>query len=122
MIMKAVVGDCRGYQLMLGAQALELAVENMHRMQQIFRNSNTLSKLILGEPTVKRLMLIDGTTFFVMPRRAAMIRGWPRLKYAFLDEAAHYGLLDDEEFLAATYSRLANTQGYLDERRGAGAW
>jgi hypothetical protein len=35
------------------------------------------------------------------------------VKYAFLDEAAHSGFLDDEKVLSATTSRLANTGGYL---------
>lgn len=72
----------------------------------------------LLRPLIKRRMqtrldLWNGTEYIVMPRSAEARRGWPRLKYAFLDEAGHYGLLDDEPFLAATTSRLANTNGYL---------
>lgn len=114
MVLKATVGDCKGYQLMLGAQDVNLAIENMSRLQRIFEESKILNKFVRGQPTRKRLYLVDGTTFFVMPRRAAALRGWPLVKYIFYDEAAHYGLLDDEDFLAAGYARLANTQGYLD--------
>jgi len=65
-------------------------------------------------PTTKEtLELKDGTKFFVMPRSAEARRGWPRVKYAFLDKAAHSGYLDDERVLAATTSRLANTGRYL---------
>jgi hypothetical protein len=112
MIRRAVVGDCRGYLLMLGAQDYKMAKENMNRLQAIFERSNLLRPLIRHR-TVTALSLQDGTRFLTMPRRAASIRGWARLKYVFLDEASHYGLLDDEEFLSATTSRLSNTDGYL---------
>ncbi len=42
MVMKGVVGDCRGYQLMMGAQDLRLAMENMRRLQDIFAQSHSL--------------------------------------------------------------------------------
>ena len=110
-IQKAVVGEYRGYQIMLAAQDFSLAKENMRRLQAIFEGSERLRKLIRGEPTVTRMLLVDGTEFLVMPRSARAIRGWPRLKCAFLDEAAHTGLLDDEPIFAAAQSRLANTNG-----------
>lgn len=111
MVMKGVVGDCAGYQMMLGAQDKNLAIENMRRLQAIFRDCPLLSTMV-KQRTRTGMTLKNGTTYFVMPRRAAAIRGWPRLKYAFQDEAAHYGLLDDSEFLSATTTRLANTDGY----------
>ena len=112
MVMKGVVGDCRGYQLMMGAQGLRLAQENMRRLQDIFGQSPMLAPMVRSK-TKETLELKDGTKYFVMPRSAEAKRGWPRVKYAFLDEAAHSGYLDDEKILAATTSRLANTGGYL---------
>jgi hypothetical protein len=114
MIWRGVKGDCRGYLLMLGAQDMRLAADNMRRLQAVFLRSPDLASLVQKEGmTRNHLYLVDGTRYMVMPRRASAIRGWERLKFAFMDEAAHYGLLDDEEFLAATSSRLANTDGYL---------
>jgi len=112
MIMRGVVGDCRGYQLMMTAQDMRLATENMRRLQDIFFGSPMLSPLVRSK-TKETLELRDGTRYFVMPRTAESRRGWPKVKYAFLDEAAHNGFLDDEKVLAATTSRLANTGGYL---------
>ena len=109
---KGTVGDCVGYQMMLGAQRREMAFENMRRLQHIFDGSAILRPLV-KEKKQSRLILSNDTEYLVMPRSPAAMRGWPRLKYAFLDEAAHYGLLDDQEFLAATTSRLSNTDGYL---------
>ncbi|MGP8057688.1 MAG: hypothetical protein ACLP9K_08845 [Nitrososphaerales archaeon] len=113
MVYRGAAGDCRGYLLMLGAQDERLAKENMWRLQSIFLRSRVLAPMIFGRPTATRLQLTNGTVYRVMPRRAAAMRGWARMKYAFLDEAAHYGLLEDEEFLSATTSRLSNTDGYL---------
>lgn len=112
MIMKGVVGDCRGFQLMMTAQDMRLAAENMRRLQDMFLMSPALSPLVRSK-TRETLELKDGTKYFVMPRTAEAKRGWPRVKYAFLDEAAHNGYLDDEKILSATTSRLANTGGYL---------
>ena len=113
MAYRGVAGDCRGYMLMLGAQDERLAKENMRRLQNIFLGSRVLAPMIIGQPTTTRLELTNGTIYLVVPRSAAARRGWARMKYAFLDEAAHYGLLEDEEFLSATTSRLSNTDGYL---------
>ena len=112
MVMKGVVGDCKGFQLMMTAQDMRLATENMRRLQDIFSASSMLGPLIRSK-TKETLELKDGTRYFVMPRTAEARRGWPRVKYAFLDEAAHNGFLDDEKILSATTSRLANTGGYL---------
>lgn len=114
MIKKGVPGgDCSGYLMMLGAQDLDLAKENLHRMTDMFEGSPALSRLIRDKPTATRLKLTNGTRYITMPRNARAMRGWARLKYAFMDEAAHTGLLDDEPILAATVSRLSNTNGYL---------
>lgn len=107
-----VVGDCGGYQIMLGAQDRNLAIENMRRLQVLFDDSDLLRPLVKRR-IITKLELWNGTVYFVMPRTAKGMRGWPRLKVAFMDEAAHYGLLDDEPILAATTARLANTDGYL---------
>jgi hypothetical protein len=84
----------------------------MRRLQDIFGQSSLLSPMVRTR-TKETLELKNGTKYFVMPRSAEAKRGWPRVKYAFLDEAAHSGYLDDEKILAATTSRLANTGGYL---------
>jgi terminase large subunit-like protein len=116
-VWRMTVGDCQGYLVMLGAQDLKLAMENMRRLQNLFLHSPDLARFVkppMNENLTRtRIELVNGARAMVMPRRAASIRGWERLKFAYLDEAAHYGLLDDEEFLSATTSRLSNTDGYL---------
>jgi hypothetical protein len=106
-------GDCRGFQIMLGAQELKLAKENLRRLTDIFQNSEILRQLIAGEPAKETMYLKDGTTFFVMPRFAGAFQGWPRVKIAFLDDCAHYGLLDDVNIVNSAMTRLTNTRGYL---------
>ncbi len=111
------LSDCAGYQLLLAAQDELIATQNMKRLQDIFELSDLLRPLVVGSDprrNVKRLDLKDGTQFFVMPRRAAKFRSWPRVKYIFPDEASHFNLLDDEPFLAAAEGSLANTDGYMD--------
>ncbi|MHB1910207.1 MAG: hypothetical protein ACYCQJ_15220 [Nitrososphaerales archaeon] len=110
---RGVIGDCQGYQMMIGAQERELAIENLSRLAQMFENSYKLRNLV-KESKATRLKLKNGTVYFVMPRNSNAMRGWPRLKAAFLDEASHYGLLEDEQIITATSARLANTNGYLD--------
>jgi hypothetical protein len=112
MIYKAVKGDCRGYDLLLGSSELLLAVENMRRLQLIFFNSPLLRPLV-KEAIVSRMVLTDNTRFLVMPASPQALRSWPRVKYEFLDEAAHQGVLDDSEYIAAATGRLANTAGWL---------
>lgn len=110
---RGAIGDCQGYEMMLGAQDRTLAMENMKRLASLFERSAALRKYVL-KSTATRLYLKNETKYFVMPRNSNAMRGWPRLKAAFLDEASHYGFLDDESILTAVSGRLANTNGYLD--------
>jgi len=42
MAMRGVVGDCRGFQLMLSAQDMRLATQNMGRLKELFLQSPLL--------------------------------------------------------------------------------
>jgi hypothetical protein len=108
-------GNCAGYQIMLGAQEERLAKNNLARLLAIFQRSKHpgFRNLISGEPGKTEVKLRNGTYYFVMPRFAGAFQGWDRVKIAFLDEAAHYGLLDDTNILNSAVGRLTNTRGYL---------
>lgn len=102
-----------GFQVMLGAQVHELAVENLSRIASIFLSCEKLRGMLDGDPLKNIILLKNGTELFTMPASANAIRGYPRVKAVYLDEAAHYGMLDDTEILAAALSRLTNTEGDL---------
>lgn len=102
-----------GYQVMLGAQVYALAVENLSRMTELFDGSKLLQPFLAQDPTHELILLKNKTEIFPMPKSANAIRGYQRVKCVWLDEAAHTGLIDDREILAASLGRLANTQGDL---------
>ena len=111
---RAVVGDCQGYQILYGSSKEKMANENLQRTADIIRNSKLLNPLLAGEPTANEIHLSNGAEFIALPRKVSSFRSWPRVKSIFLDEAAHYELIEDREFFAAALSRLTNTDGYLD--------
>lgn len=113
-IQRGTVGDCRGYQILYGSSKEKMANENLKRTAQIFRDSPRLNALLADDPTDSYIRLHNGTEFIALPRKVSSFRSWPRVKSVFLDEAAHYELLDDDSFFAAALGRLANTNGYLD--------
>ena len=112
-IRRGTVGDCAGYQILYGSSKEKLANENLQRTIQIFDDSDLLRPFI-SDKTDSYLRLINGTEFIALPRKVSSFRSWPRVKSVFLDEAAHYELIDDKSFFAAALGRLANTNGYLD--------
>ena len=104
--------NLRGFDIILTSSEETLANENMRRFQAI------LAKSAILFPTVKRMIptrteFWDGTRVLAIPANPAALRSWPRVKCVFDDEAAHKLRLDDREFLAASSSRLANTNGFL---------
>lgn len=112
-VYRGTVGDCVGYQMALGAQDYPLAMRNLKRLTRIFReNPNLNAKVRWDRTNQKSLETWDGTYYFVLPRNAPSGRGWDLLKWAFGDEAAHHGLLDDSDYPLAIETRLANTDGY----------
>lgn len=114
-IYRGTVGDCVGYQMALGAQDYPLAINNLKRLTRIFQQSPLLNPLVdWNHSNQKVLQLIPAlnTYYFVLPRNAPAARGWELLKWAWGDEAAHHGLLDDSNYPLAIQTRLANTDGY----------
>ena len=113
-LLRATVGDCAGYQILFGSSKLGMASENIHRTAEIIDRSDILRPLLDEEPTANEIHLKNGTEFFALPRKVSSLRSWPRVKSIFLDEAAHYELLEDEDFFSAALGRLVNTAGHLD--------
>jgi len=114
-VYRGTVGDCVGYQMAFGAQDFTLAIRNLKRLTLLFKNSELLSPLVdWTKSNQKVLQLIPAldTYYFVLPRNAPAARGWDLLKWAWGDEAAHHGLLDDSNYPLAIQTRLANTDGY----------
>jgi phage FluMu gp28-like protein len=113
-IRRATVGDCQGYQILYGSSKLGLANENIDRTTAIFDHCDKLRAMLDGEPTASEIRLKNGAEFIALPRKVSSLRSWPRVKSIFLDEAAHYELIEDKEFFAAALGRLVNTNGYMD--------
>lgn len=113
-IRRATIGDCSGFQILYGSSKEKMANENLKRTAQIFRESRVLEPMLADDPTDSYIRLVNGTEFIALPRKVSSFRSWPRVKAVFLDEAAHYELIDDKSFFAAALGRLANTNGYLD--------
>lgn len=112
-IYRGTVGDCVGYQMAFGAQDYPLGMRNLRRLTRIFRANPTLNAKVRWDKTNQKVLETwDGTYYFVLPRNAPAGRGWDLLKWAFGDEAAHHGLLDDSDYPLAIETRLANTDGY----------
>ena len=111
---RGIAGDCQGYQILYGSSKEKMANENIGRTAEIIDRSDRLRPLLDGEPTDSRIRLKNGTEFIALPRKVSGFRSWPRVKSIFLDEAAHYELIEDEAFFAAALARLSNTNGYLD--------
>ena len=113
-IKRGTIGDCAGYQILYGSSKEKLANENINRTGQVFKDSPSLEPYLAEEPTDSYIRLTNGTEFIALPRKVSSFRSWPRVKSIFLDEAAHYELIDDKSFFAAALGRLANTNGYMD--------
>lgn len=106
-------GPYAGYQILMGSHREEISIENMRRLHELFRNSDRLSTYIEDDRSSSRLKLTNATEYIEVPGSASSMRSWYRVIAVFLDEAAHYGLINDDEVLAAAISRLANTNGDL---------
>lgn len=113
-IQRGTIGDCRGYQILYGSSKLGLANENIQRTAEMFDRSDKLRPYLYGEPSASHIRLKNGTEYIAIPRKVSSLRSWPRVKSIFLDEAAHYELLEDEAFFSAALGRLVNTAGHLD--------
>lgn len=110
---RGTVGDCVGYQMAFGAQDYPLAIRNLRRLTNLFRYSPELNHLVDWDRSNQKVLQLNNETYyFVLPRNAPAGRGWDLLKWAFGDEAAHHGLLDDSDYPLAIETRLANTEGY----------
>lgn len=113
-IQRGTIGDCASYQILYGSSKEKMANENIQRTAEIFTSSPVLEPLLAEEPTNSYIKLTNGTEYIAIPRKVSSFRSWPRVKSIFLDEAAHYELIDDASFFAAALGRLSNTNGYLD--------
>jgi hypothetical protein len=114
-IVRKTVAECRSYQQLIITQRFDMALEDMRRLQRLFRESTILREFVDEDHTTyDRLVLTTGSEVIAVPASAKAIRGYPRVKHVFIDEAAHFALIEDNEILSAATSRLANTQGTLD--------
>ena len=100
--------DYAGYQVILVAGNREKhARKLMQRFQSLFTNS---SGTVL-DTTADRMLLTNRTEVIAIPSSSSASRGFERVKCIFLDEAAHFNVIDDKKVYSGLTPNLANTQG-----------
>lgn len=75
-----------------------MAKKEMHRFQLLFKN---IWDQVVESSTDKLLILKNGTEIEALPSNSEAIRGDTQIKAIFLDEAAHYNLIDDSVVMDA---------------------
>ena len=97
-----------GYQIMLVAgNRMQHAHRLMRRFQKLFVNINEF----VSDKTADRMLLTNGTEIMAMPSNDTALRGPEKVKCIFLDEAAHFNIINDEDVYNALEPNLSNTNG-----------
>jgi hypothetical protein len=100
--------DYAGYQIMLVAgNRVQHAQRLMRRFQKLFDN---ISEEI-ADKTADRLILKNGTEVIAHPSNDTALRGLENVKCIFLDEAAHFNIINDQDVYNALEPNLSNTDG-----------
>lgn len=109
--------DYAGHDIMIVAQREPQAKKLMSRLQgsDIQYSGQMFDNPLLRDYVVKKneleLVLSNGTHFWAFPSTASSFRGPDRVKAIFLDEAAHFDILEDEKIYTALSPNLINTKG-----------
>jgi hypothetical protein len=98
-----------GYQVLFVSQREDHSAMMMRRLQSLFRDSPY--ERLVEKATAEYLRLQNGCEIYSLPSTAQSLRGFPRVKAVYLDEAAHFVRLNDETIYAALRPSLINTQG-----------
>lgn len=100
--------DYAAYQILLVAgNRVQHAQRLMRRFQKLF---DKISDHV-AEKTADKLVLKNGTEIIALPSNDTALRGPERVKCIFLDEAAHFNIIDDSRVYDALAPNLDNTDG-----------
>lgn len=98
----------KGYQIMLVAgNRVQHAQRLMRRFQKLFDNIREH----VADRTTDRMILRNGTEIMAMPSNDTALRGPENVKCIFLDEAAHFNIINDQDVYNALEPNLSNTDG-----------
>jgi hypothetical protein len=121
--------SCRGQEILIIAQSLEMAKQHLYTMRKLILNSNKYRDFMITKPN--ELLLRDEvtkvTTLFIKnpdnPNKPTRIiaRGphesgvwsWKEVKHIHMSDIASNPAVDDKGLFGAVFSRLANTGGSL---------
>lgn len=98
-----------GYQVLFVSQRKDHSTMTMSRLQALLRDSPY--EPLVDKATSDYLRLQNGCEIYSLPSTAQSLRGFPRVKAVYLDEAAHFVRLHDETIYTALRPSLINTQG-----------
>jgi len=87
-----------GKILIIAGTREKTASKIMARLKQLFRN---IPQTVEESRLVQQLKLSNGTVIEAMPSNSDAIRGDTKIKAIFVDEAAHFNLVDDSVVLDA---------------------
>lgn len=100
--------DYAGYQILLVAgNRVQHAQRLMRRFQKLFEK---ISQEV-SDRTTDRLILKNGTEVMALPSNDTALRGPENVKCIFLDEAAHFNIINDQDVYNALEPNLSNTDG-----------
>ena len=100
--------DYKGYQVMIVAgNRVWYAEKLMERFQNLF----TRIPEEVADKTASKIVLRNKTEVLAIPSNSTALRGLERVKCIFLDEAAHFNIIDDTKVYSALAPNLANTDG-----------
>ena len=100
--------DYAGYQILLVAgNRVQHAQRLMRRFQKLFDNIREE----VADKTADRLILKNGTEVMALPSNDTALRGPENVKCIFLDEAAHFNIINDQDVYNALEPNLSNTDG-----------
>ena len=111
-ILRIIAFNCfteyKGYQVMLVAGNREKHAQKlMQRFQKLFER---ISDEVIDK-TADKLVLRNGTEVLAFPSTSSALRGLERVKCIFLDEAAHFNIIEDHKVYDALAPNLDNTDG-----------
>ena len=98
-----------GFEVLLVCQREENSRMLMNRLQELFWNSPFEG--MVAKSNSDYLRLSNGCEIYSLPSTAQSLRGFPRVKGVYLDEAAHFVQLNDSNIYAALRPSLINTGG-----------
>ena len=103
------LNDYAGHQVLFISQTEEFSKLMMRRFQNLFLN--TEFEDLLEDRLSDYTCFSNGCEVYSRPSSAQSLRSFDRVKGVYLDEAAHFVRLDDEEIYAAVRPNLINTKG-----------